>query len=290
MENKMKKRLIAALALTAALLGSCAKNNVLATPTEFTYTVDTGAFRFKGVEHAETYTINVYEVLPDALAASLPTGETTKKEVVDYTVGEKTYHTWQCSIGSRASLKVGSDGYVSNRIIFYSYSASAMSGGSPIEATAIPLMNYVGVAMASKTDTYEASKPALITFRHAGTLTTPSNITYTISDEGVLTVSLNSYMTNCLTTYGIPSKISVTITKSDVAAGNTDVTDFNYATSVNGPNTAYNFDKASPTFSGFTKDEKDSIVVKVKAYGDGADILDSEEGTATYSEGGSSGH
>lgn len=284
----MKTKVFTALLLTAAILAGCAKSNVLATPTEFTYTVDTGAFRFKGVDHAETYTVNVYEVLPDALATSLPKGDTTKKEVVDYTIDKVVYHTWQCSIGSRASLKVGTDGYVSNRITFYSYSASAMSGGTPTTVANTPLMNYVAVAMATKTDKYAASEPALLTFKHTGTLATPTGVTFTISDEGVLTVNLNSYMTSCLTTYGIPTKITVTVATSGTVNGTTEVTDFNYATSVNGPNTAYNFDKASPTFDGFSKDNKDNITVTIKATGNGSDILDSEEGTGTYSAGGSS--
>ena len=68
------------------------------------------------------------------------------------------------------------------------------------------------------------------------------------------------------------------------------INDYNYSVSVNGPNTAYNFDKASPVFDGtYSADDKDKITINVKAYGNGTDILDSEIGTATYSSGSSSG-
>ncbi|MFA6829128.1 MAG: hypothetical protein WCR67_00240 [Bacilli bacterium] len=179
----MKKHTLFSALLACFVLAGCGGSNKLATPTEFEYTVATGAFKFKGVENAETYTINVYEVLPDALVASLATGDTTKKEVITYNVDGKDVNVWQCSIGSRASMKAGTDGYISNKIAYYSYSSSAMSGGSPISCADTPLTDYVAVAMASKTDTHAASDPALISFRHTGTLATPSSITYTISDE-----------------------------------------------------------------------------------------------------------
>ena len=265
----MKKRLAVALAIMlilVAVMGLAACNNnekennnnntdekKLASPTNFTLDVDTGAYSFDAVENGMFYYIVLVKLDPNG------------NEYTD--------------IVAMTSMIVGT-GKITGNMEVRAFSDATVAPGGIISIKELPKADYVAKCIATATG-YADSDPSLVKFTLGGKLEFPK-VTYTVA-EGKLNVSIACfYLEQALWNNGIPSKIEVYVKNKTTGESVTTLSynDFSFINKFLAFKTFYIFNDTDREFTlpdGLTED---NLEITAKAFGYGTQITDSDEAPA----------
>lgn len=274
--RKFKRTLaiVAVLALCAALLAGCGGDDESASPKNLTYDPSTGSFQFDAQKGAKTYIVGVSKVINDTTGAALQ--KINQSSVIPLADGSSVY-VWSEQTGSVSGLADSdSDGIVNGNVVFREYSSSATTVGAVIkDLSKLPVGRYVLQAVAAATDELPNPEAAIYEFTIPGTLATPESFTAKINDAGHMEVTApSSFYLNCLSTTGLPEKMTFEVYDGGSLVETIEMNDFSYTNSVNGPNKSFSFNNNTVTGSAALDASKD-YTVTVTAVGDGGQVQSS---------------
>lgn len=255
----------------AALLTGCGGEKASASPENLTYDPSTGAFQFDAQKGAKTYIVGVSKVINDTTGQALQ--KINQSSVIELEDGKSVY-VWAEQTGSVSGLADSdSDGIVDGTVVFREYSSSATTVGAVItDLSKLPVGDYVLQAVAASTDELPNPEAALYPFTIPGTLAAPEGFTAKVNDAGNMEITAPSrFYLNCLSTTGLPEKMTFEIYDGETLVETIDMADFSYTNSVNGPNKGFTFNNGTVTGTA-ALDKTKAYTVNVTAVGDGDQV------------------